>query len=104
MTFIQNPRHRKYVYGIVLAAIPLLVLFGLITEDEVQVYLNLAAAILGLGSAGLALPNTPSKVHTVDPNTSVVTFNTYPPISADETVVQLDQSLNDEEHKKGGLL
>ena len=58
---IQDPAIRRYVYGIVATAIPLLVLFGLITPDQVQLWLNLAAAALGLGSAALALPNTPKE-------------------------------------------
>jgi hypothetical protein len=56
---IQNPATRRYVYGIAIAAIPLLVILGVITADQSQVYLNLAAAVLGLGTASLALPNTP---------------------------------------------
>lgn len=61
---ISDPAVRRYVYGIVATAIPLLVIFGLITPDQVQLWLNLAAAALGLGSAALALPNTPKSVAT----------------------------------------
>lgn len=56
-----TPAARKWVYGIVAAGIPLLVLFGVITAEDTQVWLNFAAAVLGLGAASLALPNTPSK-------------------------------------------
>ncbi len=59
---IQSPQTRKYVYGIVAAAIPLLVIFGVIAEDQVQLYLTLAAAVLGFGSSALAAPNTPKEV------------------------------------------
>lgn len=59
---IQNPATRKYVYGIVAAAIPILVVFGVIAEDQVQLYLTLAAAVLGFGSSALAAPNTPKEV------------------------------------------
>lgn len=56
---IQDPALRRYIYGIVAAAIPLLLLLGLITPDAVTPILNVAAALLGLGTAALALPNTP---------------------------------------------
>lgn len=56
---IQDPAVRRYVYGVVAAVIPILLLVGLITPDAVTPILNAAAAILGLGTAALALPNTP---------------------------------------------
>jgi hypothetical protein len=62
MTFIKDPEVRKWIYGIIVAVIPLLVINGLLSNEEASQYLFLAAAILGLGGAGLALPNTPSRV------------------------------------------
>ena len=56
-----TPAVRKWIYGIAAAAIPILVLFGVVAAEDTQVWLNFAAAVLGLGAAGLALPNTPSK-------------------------------------------
>lgn len=56
-----TPAARKWIYGIVAAGIPILVLFGVIAAEDTQVWLNFAAAVLGLGAASLALPNTPSK-------------------------------------------
>lgn len=58
---IKNPQTRKYAYGIIAAAIPILVVLGVINEDQVQLWLNFAAAVLGFGAAGLAAPNTPGK-------------------------------------------
>ena len=55
-----TPAVRKWIYGIVAAGIPILVLFGTVAAEDVQVWLNFAAAVLGLGAAGLALPNTPA--------------------------------------------
>lgn len=55
---ITTPAARRYIYGISIAAIAVLVVLGLVSEDQTQVWLNLVAAILGLGNAGLALPNT----------------------------------------------
>ena len=62
----MSQQHRSYVYGIVIAAIPLLVAAGFITSDDAQLWLNVAAAVLGLGAAGLAKPNAnPKKVDVV---------------------------------------
>jgi len=55
-----TPAVRKWIYGIVAAGIPILVLFGTVAAEDTQVWLNFAAAVLGLGAAGLALPNTPA--------------------------------------------
>ena len=57
--FIKDPNTRKWIYGIVAAAIPVLVILGFVSGEDTQVWLNLAAAVLGLGTAGLAAPNTP---------------------------------------------
>lgn len=62
----MTQQHRTYAYGVVVAAIPLLVAAGWITGDDAQLWLNLAAALLGLGAAGLAKPNSnPKKVDVV---------------------------------------
>jgi len=55
-----TPAVRKWIYGIVAAGIPILVIFGTVAAEDIQVWLNFAAAVLGLGAAGLALPNTPT--------------------------------------------
>jgi len=57
---IRSPETRRYLYGVVLALIPVLVVFGLVSPDDVATWTNLAGALLGLGAAGLALPNTPA--------------------------------------------
>lgn len=57
---IKDPRTRAYIYGVVLAAIPLLQFFRLIPGDAVPLVVNIVTAVLGTGAAGLALPNTPS--------------------------------------------
>ena len=62
----MSQQHRTYIYGIVIAAIPILVAAGFIAPDDAQLWLNLAAALLGLGAAGLAKPNSnPKKVQVV---------------------------------------
>lgn len=60
---IKDPAVRRYIYLVVVAIIPLLLLAGLLTEDWVTPILNAVGAILGLGAAGLALPNTPDGRH-----------------------------------------
>jgi hypothetical protein len=60
---IKDPATRRYVYGVVLALIPLAQLFRLIPEDSVPLIINVVTAVLGMGAAGLALPNTPNGKH-----------------------------------------
>lgn len=55
---ITKPETRRYLYGVVAAAIPILVLFGLIGPDDIALWLYLAAAVLGLATPIVALPNT----------------------------------------------
>lgn len=52
--FGLNDKQRQYVYGIIIALIPILVSLKAITPDQVHQYLNLAAQILGFGAAGTA--------------------------------------------------
>ena len=60
---IQDPAVRKYIYGIVLALIPVAQLFRLIPDESVPLIINVVTAVLGMGAAGLALPNTPDGKH-----------------------------------------
>jgi len=59
---IRDPKTRAYIYGVVLAAIPLLQFFRLIPGDAVPLVVNIVSAALGMGAAGLALPNTGANV------------------------------------------
>jgi len=60
---IKDPAVRRYVYGVVLALIPVAQLFRLIPEESVPLIINVVTAVLGMGAAGLALPNTPDGKH-----------------------------------------
>ncbi|WP_319456851.1 MULTISPECIES: hypothetical protein [unclassified Mycobacterium] len=51
---LPNAQVRQYIYGIVVATIPVLLLLSLITPEQVGAWLQLAAAILGLGATGTA--------------------------------------------------
>jgi hypothetical protein len=55
---IPSPAVRAWIYGVLIAAGPLAVFYGLATEHEVVLWLGVAAAALG---NGLAVANTPTK-------------------------------------------
>ena len=55
---ISNPKTRKYIYGVVAAAIPVAVGVGVLTEEQAA---TVGGAVLGLAAAVLALPNTPKQ-------------------------------------------
>lgn len=61
MTDKLTPQVRKYIYGIVLAALPLLVTFGLLDDGTAGQVALIAAAVLGVGESALALANTPTE-------------------------------------------
>ena len=54
----MNESQRAYVYRIVLALVPLAVIYGVVQEQDVAVWVGLAAAVLG---TGLATANTSTK-------------------------------------------
>lgn len=61
MTEALTPQRRKYIYGIVLAALPLLVTFGILDDGTAGQVALIAAAVLGVGESALALANTPTE-------------------------------------------
>ena len=57
---------RAWLYKTAVAAVPLLLAIGVITDDIAQLVLNVLAAILGVGASGMALTNlTPDNIFTV---------------------------------------
>jgi len=56
---IQDPKVRAYIYGILVAAGAVALVYGLVNVEQLGVWLALAGAALGL-SNGLALANTPN--------------------------------------------
>lgn len=58
---IKNPDTRKYIYGILAAAVPLAISCGLVSGSDAILWLALAAAILGAGANALASQNTPER-------------------------------------------
>ena len=53
----MTPQHRKYVYSITIALMPILVTLGLLTDQLGSQILNAIAAILAIGSSALAHKN-----------------------------------------------
>lgn len=56
---IENVETRRYLYTVTAAVIPVLLAFNIIAPAEVDVWLNLSAAVLGVGVPVLARVNTP---------------------------------------------
>ncbi len=71
---ITNPKVRAYIYGILIAAGAVAVVYGLVNVQQLGVWLSLGGAALGL-SNGLALVNVPKSpsdgVSTTDVTTGV---------------------------------
>jgi len=57
MSNILTPQVRTYLYGVVSAGLPLLVTAGFLAPEDVQQWLLLSAALLGMGSNILAAAN-----------------------------------------------
>ena len=55
---LTNEATRAYLYRVAVALIPILVVAGYVAGDQAQLWLGEAAAVLGVGSAGLAARNT----------------------------------------------
>jgi hypothetical protein len=53
-----DERTRAYLYRIALSVIALLVVLGRLASDEVQVWTDLLAALLGIPTSALAVANT----------------------------------------------
>jgi len=54
---------RRWLYQVAVAAVPLMIALGFLTDDIAQLVLNALAAILGVGAGSMALTNlTPDDV------------------------------------------
>lgn len=58
---VPSPAVRAWLYGIIAAAVPLLVILGVFTADIGAHVLNIAAAVLAIGGLALAGANTPKE-------------------------------------------
>ena len=52
-----NAATRAWIYGVAVALLPILVSFGLLTEDRAPLIVALLAAVLSAGPPALALRN-----------------------------------------------
>lgn len=52
-----NAQTRTYIYGIAIALVPILVSFGLLTEDRAPLFVALIAAVLAATPNVLAIRN-----------------------------------------------
>lgn len=57
---ITDPNTRRWLYIVAAAVVPLLVFYGVITEDSAPLWIALAASVLGAGANGLAAANVPT--------------------------------------------
>lgn len=57
--WITSPAVRGYIYKVVMAAGPVLALYGVITSDEFLIWSGLIATVLGTPTGALANANTP---------------------------------------------
>ena len=51
-----TPARRRWLYRVLLAAIPLLIMYGIIDESAAPLVIALLAAVLGLGTADAHIP------------------------------------------------
>ena len=61
MMFDVPPHVRKWIYGIVAATVPLLITIGSLSDELGMQILNVAAAVLAVGSSALAIKNVPDE-------------------------------------------
>lgn len=57
--WVPSPAVRAWLYGIIAALVPLLVLLGVFSTEVGAHVLNVAAAFLAIGGLALAAKNTP---------------------------------------------
>lgn len=62
---IPSPAVRAWIYGVLVALAAVGIGYGVITAEQGNLWLALAAAVLGLSNA-LALANTPKGKHEAD--------------------------------------
>jgi hypothetical protein len=71
---VFTPQVRTYLYGVVSAGLPLLVTAGFLAPEDMQQWLLLSAALLGLGSNIMAAANVAKPVVEVEQSATVPLF------------------------------
>lgn len=59
--WIPTPAIRKSIYGAASALGAVLLIYGIVSQDQLNAWLQLVASVVTLGSGALAFVNTPSK-------------------------------------------
>lgn len=60
MSELLSPQVRTYIYGICLAVVPILIGFGVITQEQAPLIIALIGSLLGLGTAVAHRPTKPA--------------------------------------------
>lgn len=58
-SWMPSEQVRRWIYGVVAALLPILAFLHFISGGDVQLWLDLATAVLGLGTPLMALLNVP---------------------------------------------
>lgn len=58
---VLDPKVRKYIYGVSIPLIALLVGLGIVDDGTSALILSLVGAVLGVGTSTLAVANTPKR-------------------------------------------
>jgi hypothetical protein len=56
-----EPKTRAYVYRVLLAVLPLLVVYGVVSDQEAAQFALIGAALLGVAADALAVAHTSTK-------------------------------------------
>lgn len=56
-----DPELRRWIYGVIAAVVPLLVMVGTLTDEVAQQVMNITAAVLAVGGSALAISNVPNE-------------------------------------------
>jgi hypothetical protein len=52
---LSNPKFRQWLYTVITIAVPILVSYGVVDANQVPLWLALAAAVLGTGTATISV-------------------------------------------------
>lgn len=74
MNWFNRARNRKWLYGVTAAVLAVLAIYGVVSEEQVPLWLALAGAVLGIASPAAALTHM-----SPDPGDEPDDLSTVPP-------------------------
>lgn len=74
MTWFDRAAHRKWLYAVTAAVLGVLAVYGIVSEEQVPLWLSLAGAVLGVASPAAALTHM-----SPDPGDEPDDLSTVPP-------------------------